>query len=221
MVKTILSFFLFFQTLALFAQNFKVESTFVSQQGNATEEISPPTTIRNLSRQAIVLQWEVSKKNLPEGWTMKVNDRYMTDKGTLTLANSETFPDFKVNFQPNGFVGIGNVEIVVFEPSNRTATETSVIFTASASSANAVPTNDLPQVFPNPATDYITINSTTNNVRRVEVFNIVGRKVLEFNNSSSDDKHDVSSLPRGMYLVRLLDAQGHIIRTQRVSKYNP
>ncbi|MFT5646651.1 MAG: hypothetical protein ACI976_001333, partial [Aureispira sp.] len=31
----------------------------------------------------------------------------------------------------------------------------------------------------------------------------------------------VSNLPKGMYMVRMRDANGNIIRTQRISKYNP
>jgi len=36
----------------------------------------------------------------------------------------------------------------------------------------------------------------------VEIFNILGKKVLEFDNVSTNSSYDVSSLPNGTYLVR-------------------
>lgn len=220
MVKTVLST-LIFLTLGLssFGQMFKVDNSYVSLQGSTAEVISPPATIRNLLRSTAIIHWEISKKNLPDGWTIMVNDRYSSDKGILTLANSEVFSDFKVNFNPNGTMGVGSVEITLFDPNNRSNTETEVTFTASASPAISAST-DVPQIFPNPATDYISLSNATG-IRRIEILNTLGRKVLEFSVHSDLDKFDVSALPRGMYFVRLIDQQGNISRTQRISKYNP
>ena len=72
------------------------------------------------------------------------------------------------------------------------------------------------QIFPNPATDYISI---TNNevVKYVTVFNLVGRQMKSFE-AIDGEKYYVGDLPRGMYLVQLLGADSQIITTQRVNK---
>ncbi|MCO6489020.1 MAG: T9SS type A sorting domain-containing protein [Phaeodactylibacter sp.] len=72
------------------------------------------------------------------------------------------------------------------------------------------------QIFPNPATDYISV--TKNEVvREVTIFNLVGRQMKHFD-AVDGEKYYVGDLPRGMYLVQLLDDDSQIITTQRVNK---
>ena len=72
-------------------------------------------------------------------------------------------------------------------------------------------------IYPNPATNYISIDNAEN-VKQVAVFNLVGRKLLFFDDVEEDVHYDVSQLPRGMYLVRIIDYSNKIITTQRISK---
>jgi hypothetical protein len=72
-------------------------------------------------------------------------------------------------------------------------------------------------IYPNPATDFISVNNA-DNVRQISIFNLVGRKLKSFNNVVEDQHYDVSDLPKGMYLVQVLDDANKIITTQRVSK---
>lgn len=72
------------------------------------------------------------------------------------------------------------------------------------------------QIFPNPATDYISV--TKNDVvKKVMIFNLVGRQMKDFE-AIDGEKYYVGDLPRGMYLVQLLDANDQAITTQRVNK---
>lgn len=72
------------------------------------------------------------------------------------------------------------------------------------------------QVFPNPATDYIGI--TRNDVvSTLMIYNLVGRQMKSFE-AVDGDKYYVGDLPRGMYLIQLLDSDNQIITTQRVNK---
>jgi hypothetical protein len=76
------------------------------------------------------------------------------------------------------------------------------------------PTVDL-SVFPNPATDYFKI-SENNWVQTIAVYNLAGRKVSTFT-YADDLKYDVSNLPKGMYLIQMLDFHGQILGTRRIS----
>ena len=72
-------------------------------------------------------------------------------------------------------------------------------------------------IYPNPATHFISIDNDEN-VKEISIFNLVGRKLLYFNDVKKNERYDVTSLPSGMYLVRIVDHSNKIITTQRISK---
>lgn len=72
------------------------------------------------------------------------------------------------------------------------------------------------QVFPNPATSFIGVNHQ-GEVATIKVFNLVGRHMKTFS-ALPGEKHYVGDLPRGMYLVQLVDNKNKIITTKRVNK---
>lgn len=72
------------------------------------------------------------------------------------------------------------------------------------------------KIFPNPAADFISVNDNTG-IYRIVVYNLVGRKMKTFN-AQNGDKHDVSELPKGMYLIQLLGKGDKIITTRRLQK---
>ncbi len=72
-------------------------------------------------------------------------------------------------------------------------------------------------IYPNPATNYISINKDEN-VRDIAIFNLVGRKLKTYEQVKKDEHYDVSDLPTGMYLVQVIDNNSKIVTTQRISK---
>lgn len=73
------------------------------------------------------------------------------------------------------------------------------------------------QVFPNPATNYFGITET-DGVKKIYVFNLVGKRLKQFLDVARDKHYFIGDLPRGMYLVQMVDAQNQVIVTRRVSK---
>lgn len=73
------------------------------------------------------------------------------------------------------------------------------------------------QVFPNPATNYFSITEI-NSVQKIYVFNLVGKRLKQFFDIAEDKHYFIGDLPRGMYLVQMVDAQNQVIVTRRVSK---
>ena len=71
-------------------------------------------------------------------------------------------------------------------------------------------------IYPNPASDFIQI-SNHEDVSQIIVFNLVGRKMKTFE-VQGDEKYNISNLPKGMYLVQLVNHGKKIITTQRISK---
>ena len=67
-------------------------------------------------------------------------------------------------------------------------------------------------VFPNPAINFIGL-SETEDVKQLIVFNVVGRKMKSFM-VSEGEKYNIAELPKGMYLIQILDYDNKIITTQ-------
>ena len=82
-------------------------------------------------------------------------------------------------------------------------------------------TNDLElqalSLFPNPTNDYFELSTTGSNlVDVVQVHNILGRQVRQY--LAAENRFDVADLPKGMYLVSLMDEQEGILKTLRLQK---
>lgn len=72
-------------------------------------------------------------------------------------------------------------------------------------------------VFPNPTTEFISVVDANNSISTIEVYNLVGKKVKTFA-FHAGEKYVVADLPKGMYLVRILDKEKSILSTQKVNK---
>lgn len=75
------------------------------------------------------------------------------------------------------------------------------------------------RVFPNPATLYFRVSSSAE-IGKVVVINIIGKKVKVFE-GSEEQRYDIEDLPMGIYLVQLIDSNGKILTTRRLSKRMP
>lgn len=78
--------------------------------------------------------------------------------------------------------------------------------------------NDI-KVYPNPATEYIMV-SENNQIDKVMIYNVLGKLVKTFD-AESHKKYQIGDLPKGMYVVRLLDSENKLIKTRRITKRNP
>jgi len=89
-------------------------------------------------------------------------------------------------------------------------------FGVQAQSANYVSDNPIISIYPNPTSDFFSIN-IDQDIAKVEVFNIIGRHIKTFKSVESD-RFDVTNLASGLYLIRITDASGEIIATKRLDK---
>ena len=65
--------------------------------------------------------------------------------------------------------------------------------------------NNTVNVLPNPATNFININSNMS-ITKVEIKDMTGKTVIQFDNFINSDKRiDISTLPSGMYLLTVYD----------------
>lgn len=231
MFKTILISILLFSFVLLQGQNtFHVSTVYATKQGQIDKEVAPSIVLRNLTNRTLELRWEIKKANLSEGWQAVVCDHQcytsLVSSKTFKLEPNEVLHDFKVSFRPNGKGGMGNLEIALHDVKNKEQTEQTITFSGAAQSIHSAihgfsKETTAPKIFPNPAIQFIHLRDDYNRVKLIEVYNVVGRKMQRFSVNHDGEKYDISNLPRGMYMVRMLDSNGNIVRTQRISKSNP
>ncbi len=72
-------------------------------------------------------------------------------------------------------------------------------------------------VYPNPTTEYISVNDNNDAVGFIAIFNLVGKKVKEFDFIKGESLF-VADLPKGMYLVQIQNRSRQVLKTQKVDK---
>ena len=81
-----------------------------------------------------------------------------------------------------------------------------IVFDNNATLSNTSFEKSVFTIFPNPAKNQITINSI-NTIGKVALYNVLGKKVLEENNTN---RLNISSLKSGIYLVKIIDAKNNV-----------
>lgn len=72
-------------------------------------------------------------------------------------------------------------------------------------------------IFPNPATDYITVESSIN-LGSIEIHTITGKTVRSVHTTSSTAVIDVSDLDKGLYIVHSYDVFGNRVKASKLYK---
>lgn len=97
-----------------------------------------------------------------------------------------------------------------------------VLFIAAICGFSGAPATTQPKVdkitiYPNPATEFISIDNAKN-VKEIRILNLVGRKLLLIEHVEQNTPYYIRELPNGMYLVQIVDNANKIMTTQRLSK---
>ncbi|MCH8904276.1 MAG: T9SS type A sorting domain-containing protein [Bacteroidetes bacterium] len=174
----------------------------------------------------LIMWWKRTSKTLPTGWTSAICDTNLcypdfVDSASFSLLANEEAPLF-IYFYPTGNSGVGNVVIKIYaqwdEANAETINLTGVgVLTGIDEKPKAV--NVL--VYPNPITDHVNIYCEPNlNVRKIEVYNIIGSKVrsLDYKISINANRFDLVDLPAGRYFLKFLDNKNKVVQTKTFTK---
>lgn len=131
---------------------------------------------------------------------------------------------FDIGVRPSGVSGCGTYEVRVTPMNDTTNVLATGIynfkFNVDANCSPLVATENFDKstakIFPNPTADFFSITDNQY-VKSIEIFNIVGKQmtVSPFQNGNSIN---VSAYPNGLYLVRMLDDDGDVLKTTRLTK---
>lgn len=72
------------------------------------------------------------------------------------------------------------------------------------------------KIFPNPTTDYFTITENPY-VKSIQIFNVLGKQMATIPYQNGDGIN-ISNFPNGLYLVRLQDDDGNVLKITRLTK---
>lgn len=194
-------------------------------------KVTVPLTIRNVSGNDLSTFWRIERVDVPEEWAFTICDSntcFAEGKEFIEEAGQEnsflagqiidTY-SFKVN--PNLTDGIGDFDFVMFNPNDATEEYLRTPFVVTVTNCNILAVHDVDlvnkiNIYPNPTTDVFNI-SNNEIVESVVVYNIVGKEIKSFAKSANGN-YDVSGLSNGMYLIRMFDEDGDMIKVSRLSK---
>ena len=197
--------------------------------GQPSEEIIiVPSDLTNNSNEDINFYWRVEKDgSFPSEWQTQICDFRLcygedVDESNPQLPNTikagET-KDIKVYLLPNETEGSSSLVLTLYSDTlfqNKLVS----LSTASMQISNTTSTIDNPGedlvIYPNPTSDYFQVRND-NRISKVVIYNIVGKEIKRFNHVPGK-QHNVESLRNGLYLVRLFDSKGEIIKALRLSK---
>lgn len=227
-------FYLIFLTVILFSSQIysqivpldgddKVNKEFKVDEFNVNQDVEAKLRLQFTGEESSTIVWQREVIVFNQGWQSAVCDPvtcYLphVSSQSFSIEPQEEF-DMSVHLYPNGVIGdSARIHVVMYEESKPDEEFTfSFIFQNSEiSNTSDVKLNAKPSIYPNPASEFISIKNGED-VSRLEVFNLVGQ--MEFSQSfNAGSRIEINSLKSGMYFVKLMDANHKIIRTLRLNK---
>ncbi|MFH0864660.1 MAG: T9SS type A sorting domain-containing protein [Bacteroidota bacterium] len=113
------------------------------------------------------------------------------------------------NYDITGVVYLAYGGVVRVEP--RDANDVSI-----STGINETDTNSITSIYPNPSSDYITIDNMQD-INFIRISNILGETVINMDVTNQTETINTSSLPNGIYFVSLINKNG-ICETKKFSK---
>jgi hypothetical protein len=144
-------------------------------------------------------------------------DGYTLQNGILTIDNdiNDNDPGFALGSVT--FTCEGNIYQLVTSASEGTYVRLNTnVNDCLSTSINEIDQNNLTQVYPNPATDFVNFKSA-NTIEKITLFNVLGEEVLSKEVNAQNFDMDISILIPGSYFAKL-DSKGQS-QTIKLLKY--
>lgn len=188
--------------------------------------------VTNKSANILNLRWERAVIEAPVEWEYRICDT-IACYPTSVLSNVviggqpnapvplgyDEYTLLDVHVLPRGVAGCGKIAVYISDaadPNNIIETITYNICIEPITAVDEQFDRNKLKIFPNPTANFISLTKNTV-VRQLWVHNILGKRIKTFN-TTYNGQYDLTDLPDGLYLVSMVDAQGNVIKTVRVSK---
>lgn len=189
-------------------------------------DIHADATLTYTGGTPLTLRWNITNMSIPKEWNFYVclgANCYIPGQttGLHTIQPGEQMP-IQAHVMPGGMCATGGYNVTFTDTTtNQQVAIGAFLYQCSTSSVDDSPNTSRSgaAIFPNPATTWFAVGEV-NNASRIEIFNMIGKQVGQFAYQASG-RYDISGLPSGMYLVRILDGSGRLLITRRLSKTAP
>jgi hypothetical protein len=158
-------------------------------------------------------------EDIPTGWETAVCEDelcYPTSKNSndVFLGAGKSMK-FKLNFYAWGIRDCGSGKIVIVSKKNSDNRDTFDTEVCSFNSASVKEVNKVFSVYPNPATNFITVKTSINGMLTLKIYDILG-SLKETVTVMNGDRVDISGLNRGAYILKI---DGNAAATQVIQKF--
>ena len=157
---------------------------------------------------------QVCDLNLCYAWGGYQSSTSAAAANLVAAGSSGTFSIKVKHVDDNGTLDVNTFVVLKLYDSSDFSNE------VASSGMPTVATNDLDVsdlvIFPNPTTDIFQLKNDES-ISKISLFNIVGREVVTMDHVRGQ-AHDVSTLRPGMYLVRIQNKDGDVVKSMRLSK---
>lgn len=177
---------------------------------------------------AVNVLWIRTIEDLPTGWSSAVCDGNVCYLEQVSVSpipftiEADSQANFDVYFYPDNQPGTGTVQVIAWVEGDSANTVIVGTFKGTvlpAVTAVAPTETEKITVYPNPAQDYILIKNNPVNAAAVEVYDMTGKKMLYSSQQTSDNwKLDIHTFVKGVYAVRIVDAEGKVFYTESFTK---
>lgn len=181
------------------------------------------THLLNNGASTINVGWTRTIEEMPSAWSNYICDPnlcYGPATSECPVANPVILAGgatgaFSIHVLTDANCGFANIKLDVHDFNGTELASANFIYEVCASSIDDPSFDDI-EMYPNP-TKAIFMLTANQLVDRIEVFNIVGSKIKAFA-TSPDNSYDISDLTQGFYFVSLMNDEGKVMRTMRLSK---
>jgi hypothetical protein len=173
-------------------------------------------SITNPTSSAITLPFTISGT-----CTANLDDTIFTTS-PITIAANATSANIQLNIIDDILIENNeNVIINLGTPTNAilgtNTTFTLTITDNDFNGINSISSNNKLSVYPNPATNQLTIHANQFSINSIKITNLLGQEQLvnqHLNKSTLDTIINVSSLPNGIYFIKAIDEKGNLISSK-------
>ncbi len=211
---------LFFGQLS--AQNLEFDvSPVITGTVNASDfEGIGHSVITNTAATARSLKWTRSIVEMTEGWNVAVCDKNQCYIPTVTTREFNLEPSeggtMDVHVYPNGISGSAIIEVLIEDVNDTNLFLSNLYYFNTEPTSTTELNRQIIKVYPNPSNGLFTVKGDKK-IGSLDVYSLTGRKVAAFTYGQGQ-WYNIATLPKGTYLIRLIDRDGQQLVTKLINK---
>ncbi len=180
----------------------------------------------NDTQETVNFFWTIERGDSPNPWEFSICDNNLCyafgvetcpSSKVNILERSAVAEGFKVQLKPNGASGVAEVVMKLYSEAdpNVVYLEIPMMFNIGTTSTIDINVEDI-TLYPNPTSDFFQIRND-DNVKHISLHSILGKRVFDMDHQT-DKAYNISDLGRGIFMVRMYDKNGDVVKVLRLSK---